>query len=270
MLNPAFVPIDYDDIYWVKIHYNGFSKAIVNELTDVVNKYEHNACYVTGFTKLVDNKPVTSLAFAKKRVRDYCIESLNAVLFEPKKSFTKITTPIVTTSRPPMKVVGNAIVQQGGTTKIGGMTFTHHGETTIHDGMAKGTMIQVGEHSIVLPANYTTFHPSRNNIIVDDELYFDVKRPDLGYWPDRKKEADKVAELERKIRLLESASPVIPADFEEADSGKCIMCLSESVNVMFIKCRHICLCKTCSIDSYTSDECPICRTHGEREIVYIP
>ena len=267
MSNPAFVPVDHHDeeIYLVNVYYKGFSDSIICKLAEIVGKYENNACYITRFTEITDKGLVTTMSFADIKARNNCIENLNAVLFEPKKSVPSVRS--VPSSA--MKIVGNIIVQQGGTTTRGGMTFHHEGKSFIHGGIIRGTTVDIGKHSIVLPANYTTFHPSRDGVMVDGELYFDPKRADIGYWPDRKKEADKITELEHKIKLLELTSPVAADYTDDNDSGKCIICLSEIANIMFIKCCHVCFCENCNTDSYTEDICPMCRTHSKRKMVYL-
>lgn len=48
-----------------------------------------------------------------------------------------------------------------------------------------------------------------------------------------------------------------PMTTDQDTGGQCIICWTEAKSVLFLPCKHLCSCKTCSDKT---EECPLCRT----------
>ena len=44
---------------------------------------------------------------------------------------------------------------------------------------------------------------------------------------------------------------------EQSNNKRCVVCLNEEANIVFIPCGHVCTCSSCS--SQLQDKCPMCR-----------
>ena len=59
------------------------------------------------------------------------------------------------------------------------------------------------------------------------------------------------------ISDVESSSPkLVKKIFKE---NQCVICLDRKPNVLFVKCKHICVCNECE-EAHPSTQCPCCRT----------
>ena len=67
-----------------------------------------------------------------------------------------------------------------------------------------------------------------------------------------------------------------PDDVESSSSPKpikkffkhdqCVICLDRKPNVLFVKCRHTCVCEECE-EAHPSTQCPCCRTEISEKLL---
>ena len=71
-----------------------------------------------------------------------------------------------------------------------------------------------------------------------------------------------------KIESLEAENLTLKNEIEDLQPKKCVSCLSEICDNVFIPCGHVCICSTCLSDFKLSNykECPICRNRYENII----
>jgi len=70
---------------------------------------------------------------------------------------------------------------------------------------------------------------------------------------------------EKMIKFLEKNKVKVTIDIDLSnisDSGKCIVCLTETRNILIYPCKHLSMCEKCHLDSYNKQSiCVICRSH---------
>ena len=63
---------------------------------------------------------------------------------------------------------------------------------------------------------------------------------------------------------VESSSPKpLKKFFKE---NQCVICLDRKPNVLFVKCRHTCVCEECE-EAHPSTQCPCCRTEISEKLL---
>ena len=75
---------------------------------------------------------------------------------------------------------------------------------------------------------------------------------------------------------LQCLPPTHNPDDEESSSPKplkkvfkenqCVICLDRKPNVLFVKCRHTCVCEECE-EAHPSTQCPCCRTEISEKLL---
>lgn len=75
-----------------------------------------------------------------------------------------------------------------------------------------------------------------------------------------------------RVRYVDQIVKTVPTDnvpdTKVAEiSTICIICCTETKNIVFLTCGHVCFCEACSI-KYTKQFCPICRNMSERMKIY--
>ena len=53
---------------------------------------------------------------------------------------------------------------------------------------------------------------------------------------------------------------------KQVDEDECVVCLSEPKQVLFLPCRHLCVCKDCLVHV---DRCPVCRTPFDEHVLLL-
>lgn len=68
--------------------------------------------------------------------------------------------------------------------------------------------------------------------------------------------------------VIVQAAPVTPLPLTDPalDQALCIICLTAPKNVLYMPCRHACVCKGCN-DMLDSDLCPLCRKIVRRKML---
>lgn len=78
--------------------------------------------------------------------------------------------------------------------------------------------------------------------------------------------------LRKKIIKLKNENNKLKKKIEKNDKldSKCGICFENSCSIVFIPCGHLCMCNECSskYDNYNLSCCPICRSNGNRYLVY--
>ena len=79
-----------------------------------------------------------------------------------------------------------------------------------------------------------------------------------------------------RTKLLRLPPTHNPDDVESSSSPKplkktfkenqCVICLDRKPNVLFVKCRHTCVCNECE-EAHPSTQCPCCRTEISEKLL---
>ena len=112
--------------------------------------------------------------------------------------------------------------------------------------------IQVGEFFYM--SNRNPFIPEMASEKVNDHLF-----RDLDQW-------FKILVTTRLFRLnsLESSSPKpLKKTFKH---DQCVICLDRKPNVLFVKCKHTCVCEECE-EAHPSTQCPCCRMEISEKLI---
>lgn len=80
----------------------------------------------------------------------------------------------------------------------------------------------------------------------------------------------KLLDLEYLKATLQTGLEVVEAKIQdikrrENDGALCLLCLSEPKNILLLPCRHLCLCKDCSLHPKLT-ACPVCRQNIQNKM----
>ena len=98
------------------------------------------------------------------------------------------------------------------------------------------------------------FVPERMNVIRNWNLFYHLNQP---LTISIKTEFFSIAHL--NPNNVESSSSTPKPLKKTFKHDQCVICLDRKPNVLFVKCRHTCVCNECE-EAHPSTQCPCCRT----------